>query len=176
MESSINLLSSDFAPNKSIVKASRLIKIGAVVGLVVLGVAIVVMGSVFIFDNRQIASSEKKQEALTASIRSMSAEEQTYILAKDRASKATEVYAQLNALDDIDKIDSMITNLPEGAYFNNVVTENKESEVEARIDNLPAMLQFFGYILNQNHYTKLKLYSFNYNPDLGYNLSMKFTN
>ncbi len=176
MESSINLLSSDFAPNKSIVKASRLIKIGAVIGLVVLGVAIVVMGSVFIFDNRQIVGSEERQDVLIASIRGMAAEEQTYILAKDRASKATQVYALPNAHDDIDKIDTMFTNLPEGAYFENILTTDKESEIEAKIDSLPSMLQFFKYVLNQNHYSKLKLYSFSYNPELGYSLSMKFTN
>ncbi len=176
MESSINLLSSEFAPNKKIIRASRLIKIGAIVGLVILGVAIVMMGSVFIYDNRQIVSSEDKQDELKASIVSMAAEEQTYVLAKDRANKAKQVYESENAFSDVDKVDSMFTGLPEGSHFQNISTEYKESEIEAKIDNLPSMLQFFGYIVNQNYYTKLKLYSFNYNPEVGYTLSMKFSN
>lgn len=176
MESSINLLSSEFAPNKRIVKTSRLIKIGAIIGLVILGVAIVMMGSVFIYDNRQIVNSENKQDELKASIVSMAAEEQTYVLAKDRASKAKQVYESNNAFGDVDKIDSMFTGLPEGSYFGNINTKYNESEVEARIDNLSSMLQFFGYIANQNYYSNLKLFSFDYNPEVGYTLDMNFSN
>ena len=176
MESSINLLSSEFAPNKKIIKASRLIKIGAIIGLVILGVAIVMMGSVFIYDNRQIVSSENKQEELKASIVSMADEEQTYILAKDRASKAKQIYESKNAFGDIDKIESMFTGLPEGSHFGNISTTSNESEVQAKIDNLSSMLQFFGYVVNQNYYSKLMLHSFSYNPEVGYSLSMKFSN
>lgn len=172
----VNLLPTDLSPKSSAARISNFLKRASLAGLVLLVVSAAGLIGFFVFVSLQVRSSTSRQEQLKTTIESLNQTEQRLILTKDRLEKAKEVLGKETSMENVEKLGSLFTNVPEGIDLRGAEVSATKTELSFIARSSPGLTQILATILAGDYYKSVRLTSFSFNPTTGYVVSLDLFN
>lgn len=172
----INLLPTDLSPKSSIARTSQTIKSVSIVALVIVVISTIGLIGYFAFISFQLNSSNAKQEQLKTNIRSLEQTEQSLVLTRDRIVNARKVLGKETTAEALEDLSSLFISLPPGIEIREAQVLSSKTELSLVAKSSSVLAQSLVLILASDYYKNIKLSSFAFNANVGYVLSLVFTN
>ncbi len=154
----INLLPTEFKPNKSIVDLSKKlnrIAIGSLVVFLILGITS--LASIFII-NARANSLEDDVVSLSSEVTALEQTEQRLILIKDRVRKVGMINSDSSSLSDTVLVyKQLYDNLPSGLQINSANIENKQITSEIVFNNSSELARFLAQTVTSRNYNLINI-------------------
>lgn len=171
MKTNINLLPADISGTSQAAQLARLLT-NITTGLVVLFlIAALGAGGYMLYLSGQINSAKDKQSELTQSIQSLEEVEQQYALVRDRLDKIKPIFSEASTVD----YSSEFRNLAVAVPGNTLVSEAELNKDNIKLTYYVGSSSELGNLFSKfsnTQFGKIILESFNFNPLVGYIVSL----
>lgn len=163
----INLLPKSLGPKGSILKLANFSKKAAVIVAAVFFVFGLLIGGYLFFLNREIKSSQGRQETLKATIKNLEQTEQKLFLLKDRIAKIKIFYNLEDSQTDLQSLGGLLAGSPSILVTKVTVIPGKIT-LDGTAQNSQAFGDFLGLLVLSPVYKTIDLLNFSFGPDVGY--------
>ncbi len=171
----INLLPTDLSPKAPAIKLAKSLKNLVIAGFVIFILGLMALIGYFIFISTELSSSAARQEQLKTGIKSLQETEQRLVLTKDRLKYVKEVLGETSATDDLEQLETLLLNLPEGVSLNRMDVGKDKVELTLLAANSLGVTQSLASLTAAGLYQRIVLLSFSFNPDIGYLVTLELS-
>jgi hypothetical protein len=173
--SPINLLPTELTTKSSFIKLSNIFKKISYLGVAIFTISLVAVIGTFIFLSQQIKTTVSKQEQLKEVIGALSQTEQRMILARDRIGKAQQILSIDTAQDEIEALDKLMLNMPEGVYLKDADLSDETIEMEFTVGSSSVFAEFMAKMVALDAFDSIQLTSFRYTNNAAFTAKFKLT-
>jgi len=168
----INLLPEELKPKTYAIKLSKNLRKAAIYGLVVFFIFLVVLGGASLALDFRNSTLLKTEMDLKNQVQTYEATEQRLILVKDRLGKIDTVLTAENTSSGIDSLELISNNLPPNVILSKADIETDHINVLFSTDTSQNISNLYS-ALEGMKFTQVSLLAFNYNTEVGYQVSME---
>lgn len=168
----INLLPIDLAASGPMNKTARRLKNLSFLALSLFLISVVTLIGYFYYLNSEVKKSERRQELMINTIKSLENTEQKYFLLKERIGKIKTVFAMESSDNNIVNAEYLLANLSE-AVVNEIQVGYKKINGSFVFNNSSQLSDFLEILLQNDELQEVKLKSIQYSPKTGYSIDLE---
>lgn len=176
MSNNLNLLPVDLQIGKGFSKVIKTIKSLNVILLVFFLVFAVGGGGYIIWRRVVFNSTNKNVNDLKLQLKNLELSEMQFVLLKDRVSKIYKIKSFPNAGLSLNNFNSISAGLSDNTIFDSLSISSSKTDLSVRVVNNIDLTDLLKNISSYNKYKFVDLYSFDFNPGVGYTLKLNLTN
>ena len=169
----INLLPIDLAASGPMNKTARRLKSLSFLALSLFLISVFTLIGYFYYLTTEIKKSEKRQEVMINTIKSLENTEQKYFLLKERIGKIKTVLAMESSDNNIANAEYLITSLSSDVVINAIQVGYKKINGSFVFKDSSQLSDFLEFLLQNDEFRQVKLKSIQYDPKTGYSLDLE---
>lgn len=168
MAKTVNLLPVEYAPSGSAAKLAGTLNNIVFLGLTVFILVLVGAVSFFLINYFSIQDSQRRQEVLKTSIKSLETTETRMVLVQDRLKIAQKIMAKDSVLPDISALDSLLPNITGTLAISEADVSPNKTQFSVLSGSSLELAKFMAALTSGNLYKKVDLVAFSFSPQGGY--------